>query len=244
MASNLNDTADSMNPNQSYQPQSNESITEVNTQILYLVFGFVRDCEILLHMNAIPDAVIFVCISYYNISHAFGEVATPLMVSGFCGNVVYVAATTEYCAMCSIYASHWISSLDDKAVSWKLKVDNMGHTRSGLSIGIVSTKHHQNINNWMDSGGSYYYECTGILRVDGIRQRPDTGPFEKGDILILTLDLAASTITVHRNDQPGIVIFRDVTRDKDINYKFAMSFWKQDSAVTLLTAPNDITISF
>eukprot|EP01084_Bolivina_argentea_P104656 187398_1 len=211
----------------------------IDTKTKNLVYGYIRKNEKLLNgLNIIysnmPELVMYICLTYYYIGHYFEKLPTCLKAHTELtnGQTTIWKIDLDKCLNNAVYGNEWINSNAKTKYIWTIKA-NRSRSYGGIGIGIVSNKHHQNIDFDWDDKFSYYCSNGGYLAINGIKTSENGAEYTTDDVFSFILDLNEKCIYYHVNGNKKQILFQHVETGEDIKYRFALSLFYLHDSVTV-----------
>ena len=210
----------------------------------HLVFGWIRSVEQLMKFDNIPMAIFYLCWVYYHVGEYFYNARKDhFEISNNKSNIRCINS------ICyddhTIFMKYRVNSMSNKIIKWTFKINEYtGRNSDEMYFGIMSVslleiklskslKHDVTAkyrpNYLLTNGGQLYHNSQ--LKKNG---RSLFHPFGRGAKLSFTLNLPASKFILQIDEKPGIVLFNDIKRESNINYRFFMQLEGKNDSVTLL----------
>eukprot|EP01084_Bolivina_argentea_P294435 506579_1 len=209
--------------------QKNEEIDE---EIKYIVFGFIREN----YSNNVATDIIFICVLFLGDN----EIKFDFYPNEYCEII-------ENGTLCIGLGAHCVRTVccvssngfDEGIHEWSIKCYQPGCDYYVPSIGVVSNYNDAIYdNNLLDKLGSYaYYAGYGAISVTGCYRSnlPSFPEWNKGDIIGIKLNCVLWTISFSKNNK---FITKQQLPKKHIKYHPAIQFMtsvQEDAEFKLLT---------
>ena len=150
-----------------------------------------------------------------------------MIISGLHENTVSVSADAENTYV-SVYHRYWYHSQLKGSVIFTVKVDKLDLSiRPSLFCGFTSSDVIINNGFYKSKEINYAIECDGDLWIKFQRicnSKKDV--FQEGDEIKFELNLSESNIYMTKNRTERRQIFANIEAGDDMQYKFAVAYWR------------------
>ena len=211
-------------------------LENVNKQVKYCVFGYIRNIELLFKFPSIPIVIFYLCLGYYYNAEQFEDARKD------CFRISNDKLTITNIKRCrfpnhTIYLQRFIESTIERVIKWTFKINRLGSDYYEMAFAIVSKQ--ESIKKGIFRQADYF-----MVFNNGIREfyptgcviensRKDGCIFTEGDLVSLTLDLKNGMVYYQINDGNHVFITDRFKSDRSTKYKMAIQLKTIGSSVTL-----------
>lgn len=210
-------------------------LSKIDRKIKYGVYGWIRRAEIELEIANIPLMIQSICLLYFYQEEMFDIVNEFMKVSE---NRKCITKQSSWGWENCNYGSTQIQSMSSNKYTWNIKIRKL--KPHGLWIGI---KDSVNTNMPAYKASNYYLMwADGSIRTSNdsasywksIRRGSGSSKFRDNDDLALMLDLQSAELSLSVNHNNPKVIFKDIKKDNDIEYRLTASLFYVGDSVEIL----------
>ena len=203
----------------------------------FLVFGFIREHQLLVSDLIIPSPIYLLCLMYYYLQNYFGIHSSRIQVTGDQNETITSKESKDSCA----YGYHWIHSMSNKLITYKIKINHGFNAYQDSDIGISASDtfidedfaSSTNIYYAFDADGDKWSVVDDVSFCQIYDEEFDDG-YKAGDIVTMQLDLFNSTISFYVNDRFKGIAFDDIKKGENIRYKLAVMLAKSGDSCTII----------
>ena len=151
-----------------------ERLNKIDNKIQFTVFGYLRYLQkelIKFHnndnitiFNNVPSLINYTCLSYYYNPPYFGQISKHYKKTGQFDDIITKTGDGGWNS--SAYGFEWIKYDINKIIEWKFLYKRSKDGATGISIGIITNKHHQNTELSYSGYYAYTYNNSGTLLID------------------------------------------------------------------------------
>lgn len=214
-----------------------------------LICGFIKQLQSLssslssLFTN-IPKQIFFICLAYFETDY-FDVCGRKMEITNNHNSMTYT--DNNYCEWNNCYGNVIISSTSNGYYSWMFKIDFCCSIPS-MCIGIANIPSNLEKDRYLTKGFHYSFKNVYGIKSNGERYSGNSIEYQNkdgnngfkykcNDKILMELDMKNQTLIytqITENKDKKQDKFSNVKRDKDINYRVAITTYYPGDKVTLL----------
>ena len=213
------------------------------------VFGYVRQNENKLSLFCnVPAMVSYLCLSYFFHGEYFEQAGDDIQISNDKMTITKISNTNDWYN--TSYGKKWIDSAIPQIVEWKFKINEMVDGYS-IFLCLVSKDNRSNDDcNRKDDYPNYGFSANGRAAVNSQRAYKSTNwkiglsekdyHYHEGDVISMILNTKSRVINFQKQGGEEVTVIGNITINKDIKYKMAISIQCHLCSVSLIDFKCDL----
>ena len=230
---------------QQFIPISFDGIKYVTNKSHLIVFGYIHEHQQKTMDIVIPSPIYFLCLMYYYIHDSFDpdKHSSHITITGDHNETIISEPSAPSYAICCAYGNHWMESMSNKLIKYKIKINAIEHWMDRESlyslIGISSIDTcldeafdvGDNIFYALDSDG---YKCWLDPEDGATAGKEYTGAWNKGDMITMELNFLKRTVSFYVNGEYKGIAFDDIKVGDKMKYKLAIACAKSGESYSIV----------
>eukprot|EP01084_Bolivina_argentea_P254612 428071_1 len=217
---------------------SMKRIKNVDAHSKYCVFGYIREMELNLKLPTIPLLISYICVSYFYEPEYFSK-ARPdcFKISENKLTITNIKTTNDNTH--TVYCHKWTNSMSNSIVKWTFVINGKKQDTDsdGIFFGFVTQENKGSIlcdfssnrelpNYAIGHNGTKFFGSA-------ICNTEASYGFDEKDEIEYTLNLKNASISSNINNANDLILFNNIERSGDINYKMVVQMPAKGDSVTL-----------